>query len=98
MFWGELFVIKLISIESGGVIFESEGGVSKSWKKISDVEEFIKDSDIISIEVVDALYVILSSLLVKWLRQLRHFNQPNVTSFFAHGIRFLSIWIFLRSQ
>ena len=41
-FWGELFVIKLISIESGGMTFESEGGVSNLEKQFSNKEEFIK--------------------------------------------------------
>ena len=66
VFWGELLVIKLLSIESGGMIFEGEGGVSKSWKKISDEEEFIEDSDIISIEFVDVYVLIYHFLWSDW--------------------------------
>ena len=88
VFKGGSFVIKLISIVSGGMIFDGEVGVSKSWKKSSDEEEFIEYSDILSVEVVDELDVLFSALLAECLKQLKYFKQPLLTSFFDHGIRF----------
>ena len=58
-------------------------------KKNSDEEEFIEYSDILSVEVVDALDVLFSALLAECLKQLRHFKQRILISFFDHGIRFL---------